>query len=185
MKSTTRATTQMLLDHINDQHDWNCGQMRSGGGTKFMETDTCNICALKRHYLSDEQNGVVATYSFTDGETGLVISLREAVKRGCIEEADEAPGPCVTCGTQCVSGGEGSVICPNCDWKERAKRLLEALGDIGQEDLYTDAAEYENRVSAMQKLCKAASQAALGQDIDIEHVTEIWCAANDAQEEEK
>lgn len=69
---------------------------------------------------------------------------------------DEAPGPCVTCGTQCVADGSLAVICPNCDWKERAIALLKALGDLGTQDVYTDAYEYGNRAGAVHSLCVMA-----------------------------
>lgn len=38
---------------------------------------------------------------------------------------DDEPecGECVTCGAQCVSGGEGSVICPVCDQSEEDQRV--------------------------------------------------------------
>ncbi len=58
---------------------------------------------------------------------------------------DNNCGKCVTCGTQCESGGEGSVLCPLCE-------LLDAIVDIGSADIYTDAREYSGRVIAMQIL---------------------------------
>lgn len=79
MKDTTKA----LLEQIEEAHDWQEGQMYSGGGTIFKSTDVCRVCSLRRHYFSDSQNGVSGSYRFSDGETGEDLSLRQAVARGC------------------------------------------------------------------------------------------------------
>lgn len=78
-----KATTKNLLDTIEEQHDWQDGQVYGGGGTIYKSTDTCVVCSLRRHYLSDSQNGIDPNYRFSDGETGEDLSLRQALQRGC------------------------------------------------------------------------------------------------------
>ena len=78
-----KAITESMLNEVNELHDWNEGQMYSGGGTRFSQTDTCRVCNLRRHYFSDSQNGVKGEYRFSDGETDRDLSLRQAVARGC------------------------------------------------------------------------------------------------------
>lgn len=54
-----------------------------------------------------------------DHETGekfeTTLESLEADDEDDDEDDDEECGTCVTCGAQCVSGGEGSVVCPVCD----------------------------------------------------------------------
>lgn len=78
-----KDTTKELLSKIDSAHDWQNGQVRGGGGTRYSSTDTCVVCSLRRHYFSDSQNGVSPTYRFSDGETGEDLSLRQAIARGC------------------------------------------------------------------------------------------------------
>ena len=78
-----KATTQKLLDKVEEAHDWQEGQVFSSGGTNFHSTDACLACLLRRHYLSDSQNNVEPHYRFSDGENGSDLSLRQAVQRGC------------------------------------------------------------------------------------------------------
>lgn len=55
---------------------------------------------------------------------------------------------------------------------ETTKRLLAALVDIGTQDIYTDADEYQDRVGAMQNLLGLARRVASGKAIteaDIEN----------------
>jgi hypothetical protein len=56
------------------------------------------------------------------------------------------------------------------EWKKRAQALLAALGDLGTQDLYTDANEYENRVGAMQELCNMAAQMAQGKTVSMKAI---------------
>ena len=79
-----KATTQALLSKIEAAHDWADGQTRGGSGTLLTRTDTCRVCSLRRHYLSDAQNGIDREYRFSDGETGADLSLRQAVDHTCI-----------------------------------------------------------------------------------------------------
>lgn len=103
--------------------------------------------------------------------------------RKCREgDPDEAPGKCVTCGTPCVADGSLAVICPNCDWKERAVALLKALGDLGEQDLYTDAHEYRSRVGAMQRLCHAADLMAAGVEVSMADIEEYAAETEDGEE---
>ena len=78
-----KESTDKLLKVADAAHDWEEGQMRGGSGTQLSGTDTCLVCALRRHYYSDQQNGVAGSYRFSDGETGQDLSLRQAVARGC------------------------------------------------------------------------------------------------------
>jgi hypothetical protein len=41
--------TRKLLDTIENAHDWEEGQVYSGGGTQLSSTDTCRICGLPAH----------------------------------------------------------------------------------------------------------------------------------------
>ncbi len=45
-------------------------------------------------------------------------SSAECLAQEFDEAAHDGCGLCVTCGTRCVSGGEGSVICPQCSASE-------------------------------------------------------------------
>ena len=93
-------------------------------------------------------------------------------------------GPCVTCGTQCVADADGgSVICPNCEWKEQAKLLLAALNDLGTQDLYTDVPEYENRAGAMHDLCALAGELAKGGLVSGTEIEEAARATDSGGEE--
>jgi len=79
-----KESTQKLLDQIDAAHDWQEGQVYGGGGTKMTSTDVCRVCSLRRHWLSDPQNGIEDSYRFSDGETGQDLSLRQAITRGCV-----------------------------------------------------------------------------------------------------
>jgi hypothetical protein len=78
-----KDSTKQMLESIDNAHDWQEGQMYSGGGSRMSSTDICRVCSLRRHYLSDEQNGIDEQYRFSDGETGADLSLRQALARGC------------------------------------------------------------------------------------------------------
>ena len=78
-----KESTQKLLDQITEAHDWQDGQVWGGGGTKLSSTDTCRVCSLRRHWLSDTQNGIEDQYRFSDGETGDDLSMRQALHRNC------------------------------------------------------------------------------------------------------
>lgn len=78
-----KAKTQQLLDRIDEAHDWSQGQVYGGSGTRLSSTDTCRVCALRRHWSSDTQNGNDGEYRFSDGETDQDLSLRQAAQRDC------------------------------------------------------------------------------------------------------
>ena len=78
-----KATTQKMLDEIEEAHDWLEGQAWSGGGTEYHSTDRCQVCGLRRHYQSDSQNNVAPNYRFSDGESGDDLTIRQALARGC------------------------------------------------------------------------------------------------------
>ena len=80
-----KVATEKLFQAIENAHDWEQGQTRSEGGTRLRRTDTCLVCSLRRHWFSDEQNGILDQTRFSDGETGEDLSLRQAVTRGCAE----------------------------------------------------------------------------------------------------
>lgn len=80
-----KDTTEKMLQQIEAAHDWAEGQVYGGGGTRFTSTDTCLVCSLRCHWLSDSQNGIDSQYRFSDGETDLDLSLRQALARGCAE----------------------------------------------------------------------------------------------------
>jgi len=78
-----KATTQKMLDQIDNAHDWTGGQVYSGGGTEYHSTDRCQVCGLRRHYKSDKQHNIAPNYRFSDGETGDDLTIRQALARGC------------------------------------------------------------------------------------------------------
>lgn len=78
-----KARTREMLDEIDDAHDWAIGRTYSNGGTELHETDECRVCALRRHFTSDKQNGNDGEYRFSDGETKEDLSLRQAFARKC------------------------------------------------------------------------------------------------------
>lgn len=45
------------------------------------------------------------------------------------------------------------------------KRLLTEIAELGTQDLYTDAGEYQNRAGAMHELCALAGRAARGEEL--------------------
>jgi hypothetical protein len=77
--------TKKLIEQLEQNHDWEHGQTRGGGGTRYSSTSACRVCALRWHSFSDSQNGIENQYRFSDGETGEDLSLRQAVTRGCVE----------------------------------------------------------------------------------------------------
>ena len=78
-----KDTTRKMLDEIGTAHDWAEGQVWGGGGTRLSRTDTCRVCGLRRHYLSDRQNGVEEEYRFHDAETHEDLTMRQAHARKC------------------------------------------------------------------------------------------------------
>lgn len=76
-----KESTRKLLEQVDEEHDWIKGQTYSGGGTEYHSTDECQVCGLRRHYQSDQQNGIEAHYRFSLGDADL--SLLEALNRGC------------------------------------------------------------------------------------------------------
>lgn len=77
-----KERTKELLDKVDEAHDWIEGQTYSGGGTEYHSTDECQVCGLRRHYQSDEQNGIEPHYRFSTAANGD-LSLLEALNRGC------------------------------------------------------------------------------------------------------
>jgi len=84
-----KASTQKLLDQIEDAHDWAEGQVMAGSGTQQGCTDHCRVCNLRRHWFSDRQNGIDREYRFSDGETDEDLSLRQAAARVCLPEDED------------------------------------------------------------------------------------------------
>ena len=82
-----KETTKELLSQVDQNHDWDLGDVFSGGGTELHSTDTCRVCSLRRHWEKDQQNGTSSTYRFSDGETGRDLSLRQAASRVCLVTA--------------------------------------------------------------------------------------------------
>ncbi len=78
-----KESTQKILDQIDEAHDWQDGQVYGSGGTRLSSTDTCLVCSLRRHWLSDSQNNIEGHHRFSDGETGDDLSMRQANQRGC------------------------------------------------------------------------------------------------------
>jgi hypothetical protein len=74
--------TRKLLDTIENAHDWEEGQVYSGGGTQLSSTDTCRICGMTRRYFSDHQNGVYGRYTFATHD-GRELTLKEAAELEC------------------------------------------------------------------------------------------------------
>jgi hypothetical protein len=76
-----KPNTKKMNQAIEDAHDWLEGQCRSGGGTRYFQTDRCLVCNLERRYLSDSQNGIEDHYRYSteDGD----ISMLDALEFGC------------------------------------------------------------------------------------------------------
>lgn len=61
--------------------------------------------------------------------------------------------------------------------------LLQAIADIGTQDVYSDAWEYENRVGAMEGLCRRAALLAAGEEVPEQDIQDIWDSAHDDDED--
>lgn len=81
MKETTRA----LLHQITHAHDWDDGQVYGGRGLQLSCTDVCRVCGLVRHWHDDRQHGPRNQYTFTHGETGEPLTVRQAAALSCCE----------------------------------------------------------------------------------------------------
>ncbi len=81
-----KETTSRLLEQIDAAHDWAQGQVWGSGGTRLSSTDICQVCSMRRHWLTDPQNGVDSQYRFSSGETGEDLSLRQAIAQRCAGE---------------------------------------------------------------------------------------------------
>ena len=57
-----------------------------------------------------------------------------------------------------------------CDCYAAIMRLLEAVHDLGKQDLYTDCREYLNRVTGMQNLVALAGHARRGKPITVAEI---------------
>ena len=69
--------TERLLDQVDAAHDWDLGQVWSGGGTQMSRTDHCRVCGLSRSWMTDPQNGVEDRFSFKESDE-LPLPLRDA-----------------------------------------------------------------------------------------------------------
>lgn len=54
------------------------------------------------------------------------------------DDEDAAPGPCVTCGTQCEADGSLSVVCRCCSQAEKIETALQAFDDNDDETRLVD-----------------------------------------------
>jgi hypothetical protein len=63
------------------------------------------------------------------------------------------------------------------------QRLLESINDIGTQDIYTDASEYENRTGAMHELAALAGQIARHEPATVADVNTIMDGASDLAED--
>jgi hypothetical protein len=70
----------------------------------------------------------------------------------------------------------------NCDCYAAIMRLLEAINDLGSQDLYTDCPEYRNRVHGMQNLVALAGDIRRGKTITVADVDGVLNGAFDGQE---
>lgn len=74
--------------------------------------DAADFAALHEHVDANGYGGAfedVYSVEDTDYWNAVQEALDTWIKGGGLGD----PGPCLYCGTQCVSGGEGSVLCPN------------------------------------------------------------------------
>jgi hypothetical protein len=77
-----KEKTRILLDQVDEAHDWINGRAYSNGGTELHTTDTCQVCGLQRHYKSDTQNGIEGYYWFSDSH-GEELTLIQAIGHAC------------------------------------------------------------------------------------------------------
>jgi hypothetical protein len=61
-------------------------------------------------------------------------------------------------------------------------RLLEAVHDVGSQDLYTDCSDYQNRMSGMQELVALACRVRRGKPVTVAEIDGIVNGAFDGQE---
>ena len=78
-----KPRTKEMLNEIDEKHDWMIGNTYTDGGLAMHSTDKCRVCAMKREWRTDRQNGIEDEYTFIDGLTGKEISLGQAVARKC------------------------------------------------------------------------------------------------------
>jgi hypothetical protein len=80
-----------------------------------------------------------------------------------------------------TQGSKGAIVCT---LPPEARALLAALGNLGTQDLYTDAEEYENRVGGMQGLCLLAAQMANGDTVTLADIEASASASDDTEGDE-
>ena len=78
-----KARTREMLNELDEKHDWMIGSPCFGIGAELYRIDKCRVCAMKRKWRTDRQNGIEDEYTFIDGLTGDEISLGQAVARKC------------------------------------------------------------------------------------------------------
>jgi hypothetical protein len=70
----------------------------------------------------------------------------------------------------------------SCDRYSAIMRLLEAINDVGSQDLYSDAEEYRNRVTGMQHLVSFAGGIRRGKTVTVAEIDGVVNGAFDDQE---
>lgn len=78
-----KPRTKEMLNEIDEKHDWMIGSTYSGIGGELYRTDKCRICAMKRKWRTDRQNGIEDEYTFIDGRIDVEVPLQYAVVRKC------------------------------------------------------------------------------------------------------
>ena len=78
-----KARTKEMLKEIDKKHDWMIGNTYTDGGLAMHSTDKCRVCAMKREWRTDRQNGIEDEYTFIDGRIDVEVPLQYAVVRKC------------------------------------------------------------------------------------------------------
>lgn len=94
------------------------------------------------------------------------------------DDEDQGPSRCVThTKEQCSDEG----ICPLCARDEVITALLNAIGNIGTLDIYTDSVEYENRTAAARALATLCNRIIGGEPVTVADVEDITTSAHEAE----
>lgn len=126
-----------------------------------------------------EPGAYVAAWVWVYSDANAADSESEAGQQGSEDDEDQGPGRCVTHTKQeCDADG----ICPLCKRDEAITALLNAIGNIGTLDIYTDSVEYGNRTAAAHALAHLCNRIIGGENVTVADVEDITTAAHEPAE---
>lgn len=126
-----------------------------------------------------EPGAYVQAWVWVNSDTFEEDSDTEAGQQGSEDDEDQGPGRCVTHkNVYCDQDG----ICPLCKRDEAITALLNAIGNIGTLDIYTDSVEYGNRTAAAHALAHLCNRIIGGENVTVADVEDITTAAHETAE---